>query len=159
MNYKAKVNNTVEFNVTSDDLSKTDVIKTSGFAYHILQNNTSYQAEIVSSNFNKKSYDVYINNTIYNVTISNDLDILLKDMGFSVGSSKHINSVKAPMPGLILDINVKVGQEVKEDDALLILEAMKMENAIAAPKDGHIKTIHVSPSNSVDKGALMIEME
>ena len=159
MNYKAKVNNTVEFNVTSDDLSKTDVIKTSRFAYHILQNNTSYQAEIVSSNFNKKSYDVNINNTIYNVTISNDLDILIKDMGFSVGSSKHINSVKAPMPGLILDINVKVGQEVKEDDALLILEAMKMENIITSPRDGIIKSIAVNKTDAIEKGQLLVEFE
>ena len=159
MNYKAKVNNTVEFNVTSDDLSKTDVIKTSGSAYHILQNNTSYQAEIVSSNFNKKSYDVNINNTIYNVTISNDLDILIKDMGFSVGTSKHINSVKAPMPGLILDINVEKGQEVKEDDALLILEAMKMENIITSPRDGIIKSIVVNKTDAIEKGQLLVEFE
>lgn len=159
MNYKAKVNNTVEFNVTSDDLSKLDIIQTSESAYHILQNNTSYQAEISNANFNKKSYDVNINNTIYNVTISNDLDILIKDMGFSVGSSKHINSVKAPMPGLILDINVKVGQEVKEDDALLILEAMKMENIITSPRDGIIKSIAVNKTDAIEKGQLLVEFE
>jgi biotin carboxyl carrier protein len=159
MNYKAKVNNTVEFNVTSDDLSKLDIIQTSESAYHILQNNTSYQAEISNANFNKKSYDVNINNTIYNVTISNDLDILIKDMGFSVGSSKHINSVKAPMPGLILDINVKIGQEVKEDDALLILEAMKMENIITSPRDGIIKSIAVNKTDAIEKGQLLVEFE
>ncbi len=159
MNYKAKVNNTVEFNVTSDDLSKLDIIQTSESAYHILQNNTSYQAEISNANFNKKSYDVNINNTIYNVTISNDLDILIKDMGFSVGSSKHIKSVKAPMPGLILDINVKIGQEVKEDDALLILEAMKMENIITSPRDGIIKSIAVNKTDAIEKGQLLVEFE
>lgn len=159
MKYKAKVNNTVEFDVTSGDLSKTDVIKTSSSGYHMLQNNTSYQAEIVNSNFNKKSYDVNVSNTTYNVTISNDLDILIKDMGFSVGSSKHIDSVKAPMPGLILDINVEVGQEVKEDDALLILEAMKMENIITSPRNGIIKSISVNKADAIEKGQLLVEFE
>ncbi|MCL4125700.1 UNVERIFIED_CONTAM: hypothetical protein GTU68_028898 [Idotea baltica] len=63
------------------------------------------------------------------------------------------------MPGLILDINVKVGQEVIEDDALLILEAMKMENVLTAPRDGMIKSITVSKGDAVDKNQLLITFE
>ena len=62
------------------------------------------------------------------------------------------------MPGLILSVNVEEGQNVLEGETLLILEAMKMENAISAPKDGIIKAIAVKSGGTVEKGALMIEM-
>ena len=70
-----------------------------------------------------------------------------------------MNAIKAPMPGLILEINVSVGQEVKENDPLLILEAMKMENCFLSPRDGVIKSIAVEKGNAVDKGQLLIEFE
>ena len=80
-------------------------------------------------------------------------------MGFEVGKTKQINAIKAPMPGLILEINVSVGQEVKENDNLLILEAMKMENSFSSPRDGIIKSIAVFKGDAVDKGQLLIEFE
>ena len=72
---------------------------------------------------------------------------------------KHVNSIKAPMPGLILDIHVKQGQEVKEDEGLLILEAMKMENVITSPRDGVIKSVNIVKGEAIDKGHLLIEFE
>ena len=80
-------------------------------------------------------------------------------MGFETGTTKKVNEIKAPMPGLILDINVEIGQEVKEDDPLLILEAMKMENALTSPRDGVIKSISVTKGDAVDKNQLLIEFE
>jgi biotin carboxyl carrier protein len=70
-----------------------------------------------------------------------------------------VNEIKAPMPGLILEINVAEGAEVKENDALLILEAMKMENVLNSPRDGVIKSISVAQGETVDKNALLIEFE
>ncbi|MCL4126550.1 UNVERIFIED_CONTAM: hypothetical protein GTU68_064554 [Idotea baltica] len=63
------------------------------------------------------------------------------------------------MPGLILEINIAVGQEVKENDSLLILEAMKMENILTSPRDGIIKSISVSKGDAVEKNQLLIEFE
>ncbi|PHK07691.1 acetyl-COA carboxylase, partial [Nostoc linckia z13] len=64
-----------------------------------------------------------------------------------------------PIPGLILEISVSVGQEVKENDNLLILEAMKMENTFVSPRAGVIKSIAVNKGDAVDKGQLLIEFE
>ncbi len=100
-----------------------------------------------------------VNNTIYDVVIQDEMDELIKAMGFEVGATKKINDIKAPMPGLILDINVTVGQEVKENVPLLILEAMKMENVLTSPRDGVIKTISVKKGDTVDKNELLIEFE
>jgi acetyl-CoA carboxylase biotin carboxyl carrier protein len=58
--------------------------------------------------------------------------------------------VKAPMPGKILDVLVKVGDQVKEDDEICMLEAMKMENPIYAPAGGTVKEIKVKANDSVE---------
>lgn len=157
--FKANVNNTFDFEIKNDEISNLDAVKTSDSHYHILQDNKSFKVEINKANFNTKSYQVKVNNNPYNINIFNDLDVLIKEMGFTIGSTKHVNSIKAPMPGLILEINVKVGQEVKEDDALLILEAMKMENIITSPRDGVIKSISVNKTDAVEKNQLLIEFE
>jgi biotin carboxyl carrier protein len=159
MNFKVNVNSNIELDISAETVSKLDAIKISESKYHILHNHTSYNSEITSSDFNSKSYQVKVNNNTYEISIKNSLDLLIKDMGFSIGSAKHIDSIKAPMPGLILEINVSIGQTVKEDDALLILEAMKMENILTSPRDGVIKSISVKKGNTVDKGTLLIEFE
>ena len=64
--------------------------------------------------------------------------------------------VKSPMPGNILKINVTVGHKVNEGDTLLVLEAMKMENEIAAPKAGTVAQIIVSKGAVVETGAPLV---
>ena len=87
------------------------------------------------------------------------LDQLIKEMGFEIGASKQVNTIKAPMPGLILEVSVKEGQEVQENDPLLILEAMKMENSIVSPRSGKIKSVSAIQGAAVEKGQLLIEFE
>lgn len=157
--YTVKVNNSSEIAITDKEISSLDSIKTSASKFHVLQNNTSFKAEITEAHFDEKSYQVKINNNTYNINILNDLDVLIKQMGFEIGATKMVNDIKAPMPGLILEINVEVGQEVKEDDALLILEAMKMENVLNSPRDGIIKSIAIAKSDAVEKNQLLIEFE
>jgi len=159
MNFKVSVNSNLDLEISSEDVTKLDAIKISENSYHLLHNNKSYHSEIISSDFNSKTYEVKINNNSYHISILNDLDMLIKDMGFSIGTAKHIDLIKAPMPGLILEINVTKGQTVKENDALLILEAMKMENVLISPREGIIKSIAVKKGDPVDKGALLIEFE
>ena len=64
--------------------------------------------------------------------------------------------VKAPMPGNILKVNVTAGQAVKEGDVLVVLEAMKMENEILAPKACTVKQVLVSKGSTVDTGATLV---
>ena len=157
--YKINVNDTFHFDLEKESVSKLDAVSVSTDKFHILHENTPYQAEIIASDFLQKSYTVKVNNNIYTVAISNPLDILIKEMGFETGLTKQVNFIKAPMPGLILEINVEVGQEVIENDNLIILGAMKMENSFLSPRDGTIKTISVLVGDAVDKGQLLIEFE
>jgi biotin carboxyl carrier protein len=157
--FNIKVNNSLEFKVSTKDIFTFDAVKDSENNYHILQKNKPFSAKISTSNFTQKTYTVKVNNNTYTVHISDGLDTLIQDMGFSVGSTKHINSVKAPMPGLILDVNVNIGQVINEDDPLLVLEAMKMENVICSPRKGIIKSISANKGDAVEKNQLLIEFE
>ncbi|MTE26022.1 acetyl-CoA carboxylase biotin carboxyl carrier protein subunit [Winogradskyella ouciana] len=157
--YKIKVNSSHSFDISKDTMETLDAIETTSNHYHVIQDNTTIKASIVESDFNKKFYSVKVNNNIYEVSINDALDQQIEALGFEIGASKQVNDIKAPMPGLILEINVKEAQEVKENDALLILEAMKMENVINSPRDGVIKSISVKQGETVDKNALLIEFE
>ncbi len=157
--YKVKVNQTHEFEFTKKDIDATDALSSTENKFHVIDNHTSYHTEVIGSDFNRKTYTVRVNHTDYQVNIADALDMQIAAMGFSLGSSKQVNAIKAPMPGLLLDIHVEPGQEVKEDDPLLILEAMKMENVILSPREGTIKSIAIQKGDAVDKGQLLVEFE
>lgn len=157
--YQLKVNSDLVLESSEFDNQNIDLVRVDKKNLHVLKNNQSFKAEIVSEQFDDRSYTITVNGNNYQVKIQNNLDQLINQLGFSLANSKQVNSVKAPMPGLILDINVSVGQEVAENDNLLILEAMKMENNLSSPRAGIIKSISVSKGDTVDKGQLLIEFE
>jgi biotin carboxyl carrier protein len=95
----------------------------------------------------------------YDIEVKDELAQMLDSLGFSTTSTKHIKEIKAPMPGLVLQISVAEGQEVKEGDRILILEAMKMENSIVIHANAKIKKIRVQPGQAVDKGQVLVDLE
>lgn len=157
--YKIKVNHAHSFDVSERDLDQLDIVETSANRFHILKENNSVKAAVIDSDFNSKTYTVKVNSNTYKVNINDVLDQQIAALGFEIGSTKQVNDIKAPMPGLILEINVSEGQEVNEDDSLLILEAMKMENVLTSPREGVIKSVKVNQGETVDKNALLIEFE
>lgn len=157
--YKVKVNESLEFQFSEEDLKSLDSSTVTADNFHILHDHRSFKAEISNSDFLKRSYCVKINSSKYYIKIFNELDQLIEKMGLSLSQGQVLNDLKAPMPGLILEVNVKEGDEVKEGDYLLVLEAMKMENTLTAPRDGIVKSISVEKGQTVDKNQLLIEME
>ncbi|MFT4832159.1 MAG: biotin carboxyl carrier protein [Psychroserpens sp.] len=157
--FEVTVDETYNFTIPIADLEQLDATSTGPLQYHVLQNSKPFKVEVVKSDMNRKAYTVKINNKSYHVAITDDLDLLIKEMGFALGSSKQIDSIKAPMPGLILDIHVAPGQLVKEGEPLLILEAMKMENIITSPREGVIKAVPIIKGTAIEKGQLLIEFE
>ncbi len=67
-------------------------------------------------------------------------------------------TVNAPMPGTILKVNVKVGDAVKKNDLICILEAMKMENEIFAAEDGTVTAINTPQGTSVNTGDAIVTL-
>ena len=134
-----------------------DIVEVSNGYFHILINRKSYRAEVVKADPATKSFALKINNKVYSVTLKDKFDLLLEKMGMNNGSSGKANHVKAPMPGLIIDLRVKEGDTVMPGDALLILEAMKMENMIKASAQSIVKSVKVKKGDSVEKNQVLIE--
>ena len=136
-----------------------DLVKLLDNKFHILQNHKSYNIEVLHTDYNLKRFSIKVNNNIYDLNLQTELDILLETMGMSAAGDEKMDNVKAPMPGLVLDVLVEIGQAVKKGDNLLILEAMKMENIIKASGNGIVKSIKINKKDAVEKGQLLIEME
>ena len=84
---------------------------------------------------------------------------MVDKMGLLVGNTHKAKDIKAPMPGLIIDVMVEAGQEISEGTPLIILSAMKMENILLAQADGVVKSVNVKKEDTVDKGQIIIEIE
>ncbi|MEI8280127.1 MAG: acetyl-CoA carboxylase biotin carboxyl carrier protein subunit, partial [Bacteroidota bacterium] len=76
-----------------------------------------------------------------------------------IKAAHKVESIKAPMPGMILKILVEAGQQINKGDGLIILEAMKMENILKAGSTATVKAIKVTERTAVEKGAVLIELE
>ena len=85
-------------------------------------------------------------------------DMLLEKMGFDSEESTQNQPLVAPMPGLVLSVEVKPGDVVQKGQALVKLEAMKMENEIIAPASGTITSVRVGNGDSVSAGAIMVKI-
>ncbi|PZX56638.1 acetyl-CoA carboxylase biotin carboxyl carrier protein subunit [Algoriphagus chordae] len=124
---------------------------------HLIYENKSVEAELISLDKEAKTIQIKFGNKVSSLQLQDRFDILLEQMGMNNMASQALKEVKAPMPGLILDLKVKPGDEVKKGDVLLILEAMKMENILKSPGDGLVKSVKVSLNQSVEKNQVLIQ--
>ena len=136
-----------------------NIIKIKNGYFHIVHENISYRAEIVKADALTKTFVLKLNGTKHTIAIKDKFDRLLEKLGMDSAASNKVNSIKAPMPGLIIDLKVKVDQEVKQNDPLLILEAMKMENVIKSPGDAVVKSVKIKKGDSVEKNQVLIEFK
>jgi len=161
--YKALVNDTsLDIAFDGDDIKindeafEWDMVKISEQSYHIIHKNQSYRAELVSVNTAEKTVTLKINGKKYEVQVKDKLDLLLERLGMDKLASAEITDIKAPMPGLVLDILINEGDEVKKGDQVMVLEAMKMENVLKSPGEGIVKSIKVKKGDGVEKNEVMI---
>jgi biotin carboxyl carrier protein len=157
--FNVRVNEQADFTLENKNADQFDCVPLEGRKYHILSNGTSYEAELIGEDFGERSYSIQIGSNVYQVKIQTDLDRMIRSMGYKLSSENAANDVRAPMPGIILEMKAQPGNKVKKGDTLLILEAMKMENAILSPKDGIIKSVWSDKGDTVDKNKLLIELE
>ncbi|WP_027065270.1 biotin/lipoyl-containing protein [Maribacter sp. Hel_I_7] len=157
-NYLITVNKE-ELQCSISNVDSLDSIMVNENTLHVLDKNSAFDVEIIHSNFLNKTISLSINGNIYDVKLEDKYDQQIKKMGLLAVTTQKLNQVKAPMPGLIVDVLVEVGQEVIEGTPLLVLSAMKMENVILAQGEGKIKSIEVKKDDAVEKGQLIIEME
>lgn len=157
--FKIAVNDRYQFDVTPDAAQMLDIVPNGEQAFQALQDGQSYQIRLLEANYADRYFLLEVNGHRFKVQISDYYERLIQQMGLNVASVQKQNIIKAPMPGLVLQINVTEGQTVQKGDTLLILEAMKMENVIKATNEAVIKSVKVQKGAAVEKGQIMLEME
>lgn len=154
-----EVESTSDGLLLDNTLFSWDITQVAESYFHILHNNKSYKAEVVKSDRVAKTFTLKINNHIHTVEVKDKFDLLLEKLGMSAAAGNKVNNIKAPMPGLIIDVKIKAGDSVKINDPVLILEAMKMENVLKSPGEGTIKSISVKKGDKVEKNQVLIEFQ
>lgn len=136
--------------------------------YKFIINGVQYEVEIISLENNKAKIEV--NGTLYNIDIQADIkqlktptiiQPLVKEPQKEIEKKPEgpKTEIKSPLPGIIINIFVKPGDEVKKDQTLFSLEAMKMENEIKAERDGVIVKVKVVTGQSVLQEEVVMEMD
>lgn len=154
--FKVDLDKGLNSGVIDGDSFEWDVVKVRDNSYSIIKDNKAYNVEVLSVKPEEKSFFIKVDGIKYQLNAKDKYDELLHSLGMDSLASKKVSDLKAPMPGLVLEIAVEVGQEVAKGDTLLILEAMKMENVIKSPTDGFIKSLSVSQAETVEKNQLIL---
>ena len=158
--YKAKVNDHFNFDIDLKNAPEDwDLLTLKNGKFHLIQNHQSYNIEVISTDLTKKTVLLLVNGKEYEVALQDKMDLLLEKMGISAEVSQKVNDIKAPMPGLVLEVKVKAGDKVEKGDAVLVLEAMKMENVLKSSGDGIVDSIEVKVGDAVEKNQILLKMQ
>jgi len=145
--------------ITNDMVEEMDILSINKNEYHVLQDHVSHKIIIESNKISPKVFKVSVNGNSYSINIKDEYDLLVEKMGLDASIDQKVTDITAPMPGLILDIKVKEGDDLTKGDPIIILEAMKMENVIKATGDGKVQKVISKKGDAVEKGQVIIEME
>ena len=131
-----------------------DILMVENGAYSIIYEGKSYNVETIRGD-NPKNYTV---NTIYTSYDVDLVDATTKYLRSRLGDDAAAsgNNIVVPMPGKIVKVFVKAGQEVKQGETLIIVSAMKMESEYKAHKDGIVEDVLVKEEDTVDGGQVMV---
>jgi biotin carboxyl carrier protein len=163
--YKVKVNDQFLFEVENKDSAflvngehvQLDLSTIGHDNTHVLYQNKSFNTELVDINKAEKTCKIKVNGNIYQISIEDQFDVLLKQLGLDNLAVNKVLEIKAPMPGLVLKVLVEENVEVKKGDNLLVLEAMKMENILKSSTDGVVKKILVRQGDKVEKNQILVQ--
>ncbi|WP_025146343.1 acetyl-CoA carboxylase biotin carboxyl carrier protein subunit [Pedobacter jeongneungensis] len=165
--HKVKVNDQFLFEIENKDSAflvngepiQLDISTLGHNNTHVIYQNRSFNTELVEINKAEKTCKIKVNGNIYQISIEDQFDVLLKQLGLDNLTSSKVSEIKAPMPGLVLKVLVAENAEVKKGDNLLILEAMKMENILKSSTDGVIKKVLVKQGDKIEKNQILVQFK
>lgn len=135
-----------------------DLIKTGPSSYSLVHKGRSYRVLVLKEDRENNTVRLRIGSGTYTVQLEDEQSRMMHTLGMDK-AVKKVREIKAPMPGLVLNVLVKPGDAVKKNDPVLVLEAMKMENVIKAPGDAVVSSIQTEKGKAVEKGQLLVSFE
>jgi len=123
--------------------------------YSLIVDNSSYEVHVEER---EGSYRVLLQGQVYDVQVEDEGTRRVSRARRTRQAAEGEDIIRSPIPGLIFDVPAMEGQEVKKGDILVIVEAMKMENELRAPRDATVKATFVAPGDAVDKGAPLVTL-
>lgn len=154
--YEFQVDNKYQFSTKGQKL-KVEMIEEADGILLFACEGVRYPVEIVSVRQN--NYEVMVNGVSYNFTIETPFSLKRRQILAANKPVSDTEEVRTPMPGKIVSVAVKVGQEVKQGDPILVLEAMKMQNTLTAPINGIVTVVKAKESTNVGKDELLVEIK
>ena len=124
-----------------------------GPLYSLLIGGNSYEGHIEGAD---DGWQVLHKGDLYMVEIEDERSQRLMKLGGAGITTKGDYYLKAPMPGLVVSVPVKEGQEIRQGDILVVLESMKMQNELKSPRDGTILRIQVNPEDTIQQDAVLL---
>lgn len=134
---------------------EADVTRIGPSQFSVLLKGRSHHVLILKEDRENRTLRLRIGGRTCTVKLEEEQDRLMRTLGLDKATRKA-GDLKAPMPGLVLNVLVKPGDTVKKNDPVLVLEAMKMENVIKAPGDAIVKAVAAEKGKPVEKGQLLI---
>ncbi|MEQ9063308.1 MAG: biotin/lipoyl-containing protein [Vicingaceae bacterium] len=157
--HRIELSNSSESKILIDGKELSFDIQKTKMGLHIIHKGKGLNVDVIGMDHSEKTVTLRINSKRYHFEVKDKFDELLEKLGMDIELGNLVSEIKAPMPGLVLEVMVAEGEEVKANQAILILEAMKMENVIKAPADTTVKKVSITKGDSVEKNQLLVEFE
>jgi acetyl/propionyl-CoA carboxylase alpha subunit len=125
-------------------------------SYSLLIKGESYEVNVYQEN---GEWEVLLRGKQYTVTVEDEREKRLREASGEAGIRLGAVSVLAPMPGLVIDIPVAEGEDIDEGDVLIVLESMKMQNELRAPRSGKISSIQTKINANVERKQTLLVLE
>jgi len=136
-----------------------DLLETAPGSFHILSGGKSYLVDILEIAPGSKQIKLKVNDVVFVVRVKSDLDDLLAQTGLNSLEAVKVAELRAPMPGLVLQVAAGKGDRIEKGQVLIILEAMKMENNIRASEMVVVKELLVRRGDKVEKNQVLMLFE
>jgi pyruvate carboxylase subunit B len=166
MKYIVEVNGTrVTVELTSDGVrvdgkpSAAHLADIAGTPIHLVTIDNAVHRVAVRRLGQRGRYSLWVDGFRFDVEALDERTRTIRDMTAEHAAPAGPAPVVAPMPGLVVRVDARVGDEVRAGQGLVVMEAMKMENELRAQAGGTVKAVHATPGTAVEKGTVLVELE
>jgi pyruvate carboxylase subunit B len=129
-----------------------------GSPVHLIRIGDAVHRVVARRGDRRGKYSLWIDGFRYEVDALDERTRAIQDLAAASGAPRGPAPLVAPMPGMIVRVNVEVGSRVSAGQGLVVMEAMKMENELRSAAAGVVKAVHATPGKAVEKGTILIEL-